>query len=129
MDDEMLVPMQARNEIESKIILKAWEDESYRQSLIANPRAVLSEEIGKPIPDGGSFVVVEEKPNSFYLVLPQKPRLIEEVIHESEELTQTELESVAGGAIAVVGTDKWNVVYAGANRYTKFYVVFMGAGG
>ncbi|MGF1575122.1 MAG: NHLP leader peptide family RiPP precursor [Cyanophyceae cyanobacterium] len=126
MDDEMLVPMQARNEIESKIILKAWEDDAYRQSLIANPRAVLSEEIGKPIPDGGSFVVVEEKPNSFYLVLPQKPRLIEEVIHESEELTQTELESVAGGAIAVVGTDKWNVVYVGVKKSTKFYVVFSG---
>jgi hypothetical protein len=126
MDDEMLVPMQARNEIESKIILKAWEDDAYRQSLIANPRAVLSEEIGQPIPDGGSFVVVEEKPNSFYLVLPQKPRLVEEVIHESEELTQAKLESVAGGAMFVVGTNKWNVVYGGPTFNSKFYVVVTG---
>ena len=127
MDDEMLVPMQARNEIESKIILKAWKDESYRQSLIANPRAVLSEEIGQPIPDGGSFVVVEEKPNSFYLVLPQKPRLGEEAIHESEELTEAELESVAGGTALVVGTNKWNVVYIGTYKSSKFYVVMTGS--
>ncbi|MGF1575902.1 MAG: NHLP leader peptide family RiPP precursor, partial [Cyanophyceae cyanobacterium] len=122
---EMLVPMQARNEIESKIILKAWEDDTYRQSLIVNPRAVLSEEIGQPIPDGGSFKVVEEKPNSFYLVLPQKPRLVEASIHESEELTQAELESVAGGAVMVIGTKKWNVVFADSTN-SKFYAVFSG---
>ena len=71
-----------------EIVAKAWADEAFKQRLLAEPNVVLKEE-GLELPQGVEFRVVENTPNVVYLPLPPTP---------SEELSDEQLEQVAGGA-------------------------------
>ncbi len=63
-----------RHEQEAKIIAKAWQDEAFKQELISNPKATLIRELGlEDVPDSLEIRVLEENPNTRYLVLPMKP--------------------------------------------------------
>ena len=78
-----------RQEIEAKLIAQAWQDDSFKQELITNPKSVFEKE-GIPLPESIEIRVVEESSDCLYLVLPMKPS-------EIEELSEAELESIAGG--------------------------------
>ena len=54
-----------------QVMAKAWEDEAFKQRLVENPRAVLQEQ-GLPLAAGKSVRVVENTPDTVYLVLPPK---------------------------------------------------------
>ena len=54
------------------LIVKCWEDDKLKSSLIDDPNRVLQAN-GITIPSGVSFVVVENEPNRVHLVLPSKP--------------------------------------------------------
>lgn len=104
-----------RNEIEAKIIAKAWQDEEFKQELLSQPRATIIREWGlKDIPDNVDIKVIEENPNTLYMVLPMKP-----VTTNGEELSEEQLEAVAGGlclpaiaATVAIAKTLWN----GINR-------------
>ncbi len=82
-----------RNELEAKVIAKAWQDEEFKQELLNQPRATIIREWGlRNIPDNVDIKVIEENPNTLYMVLPMKP-----VIANGEELSEEQLEAVAGG--------------------------------
>jgi hypothetical protein len=87
--------MTNRKEIEKQIAIKALENSEFRQQLITNPKAILSQELGKQLPDDITVEVVEETNKKIYLVIPS------EVV--SEELSEEQLEAVAGGNWIVVG--------------------------
>ena len=55
------------------LIMKAWEDETFKQRLVENPR-VLLEEHGINVPDDVEVVVVENTPKRIHVVLPSEPR-------------------------------------------------------
>lgn len=76
-----------RQEIESKLIAQAWQDESFKHELLSNPKTAFENE-GISIPESIEIRVVEETSDCLYFVLPMQP---------SEELSDAELESVAGG--------------------------------
>ena len=84
--------MNQRQQLEQKLIEKAMKDESFRNQLIENPGAAIEAETGMKIPDYILIKVLEEDPQSVYLVLPQLPLQNNEM-----ELSEAELESVAGG--------------------------------
>lgn len=84
----MNTPM-TRQEIEEKIIARAWQDESFKQKLLSSPRAAFEKE-GIDLPSSIDINVVEETPTTLYFVLPVNPDL-------TEELSDAELEAVAGG--------------------------------
>jgi hypothetical protein len=85
-----------RHDLEAQIITKARQDETYRQRLLADPKAVYSEELAKlqpgaTLPATVSIQVVEETATTLYLVLPSNPDTTQGV------LTEEELEAIAGG--------------------------------
>ena len=78
-----------RQEMEDKLVARAWQDESFKQELLSNPRAAFEKE-GIPLPESINIQVVEETADTIYFILPLQPS-------ETEELSDAELESVAGG--------------------------------
>jgi hypothetical protein len=79
-----------RREIESQLIAKAWKDETFKQELISNPKAVFARELGQELPENLKIKVLEETADTIYLALPRSPQV-------SEELSDEALEAVAGG--------------------------------
>jgi hypothetical protein len=88
-----------RAEIERRLIEKSLQDESLRQRLLADPREALEEELGTQLPDNVEVRVVEESADTIYLVLPNSSPLV----GEDEELSDQELEMVAGGSSSQSG--------------------------
>jgi hypothetical protein len=90
---------QNRKEFEVNLITKAWQDDAFKQELIANPRAVYQSELGQSIPENLQIKVLEENSNTLYLIVPQKPEV-------SEELSEEALEQVAGGGRYMAHSNK-----------------------
>ena len=78
--------MTTATDLRNQILSRAAEDDDFRARLIANPKAAINSEIGTDIPDGFDVVVLEDSATTAHLVLPPSP-----------ELTEAELEMVAGG--------------------------------
>ena len=97
---EALEALQNRSEFENKLVVRAYEDEAFRQELLADPKSVYEREMGISIPDSFSIEIVEEKPNTIYMVLPQKT----EAAQAEGELSDEALEAVAGGGSWMVGS-------------------------
>jgi Nitrile hydratase, alpha chain len=89
-----------RDEVERRIIQRSIEDESFRQRLIEDPKAAVEQELGTRLPEEVRVVTVEETADTIYLVLPSTP--MEDA--EGGELSDLELEEVAGGAGGVTAT-------------------------
>jgi hypothetical protein len=85
----MISSSMTKKEIEESLIAKAWQDSSFKQELISNPRLAFQKE-GITLPEGLNVNVLEENASNFYLVIPAPP------IAEGE-LSEAELESIAGG--------------------------------
>ena len=84
--------------IESTIVARALKDEAFKQALLSNSavaKAEIENELGEALPEGFSINVVQETPNTAYIVLPYTP--------SNESLTEEQLESVAGGGHRVRG--------------------------
>ena len=59
-----------RQDLEAKIVARAWADEGFRQRLKTDPRGTVSEETGISVPESVQIEVVEETPETAYLVIP-----------------------------------------------------------
>lgn len=96
-----------RSDFENNLVIKAYEDEAFRQQLLADPKTIYEQELGTNIPDSFKIEVIEEQPNTIYLVLPRKA---EEAGAEGE-LSDEALEAVAGGGWAVGSRRNWVVAW------------------
>lgn len=91
-----------RQELEARIVAKAWQDEAYRARLLADPRAVLQEEIHADypevnLPEDLKVTVVAESVGELTLVLPVNPQSV-----AGEALSDESLDQAAGGLFGVV---------------------------
>jgi hypothetical protein len=82
---------QERAEQWGQVVARAWGDETYKQRLLSDPKAVLAE-AGLPIPPNVTLQAHEATPTQVHLVLPPPPRE-----RDGDKLTEAELEQVAGG--------------------------------
>ncbi len=87
--------MTTATELKTQILSKAAQDSDFRARLIANPRAAISDETGTTIPERFDVMVHEDSATTAHLVLPPSP-----------ELTEAELEMVAGGR-GYMGSPIW----------------------
>ena len=78
--------MTTATELKDHLLTKAAEDGDFRARLLADPKAAISAEFGRTIPEGFDVVVHEDGATTAHLVLPPSP-----------ELTEAELEKAAGG--------------------------------
>ena len=93
--------LEQRSATEHELIKKAWADDSVKNELITNPKALLAKEMGlDSLPDSVNVKVLEEDENTLYLVIPKNPGTIEEGDADAsvdEELSEDALKAVAGG--------------------------------
>jgi hypothetical protein len=82
----------SRAEIESTLVQRSMEDDSFRQRILDDPKAVVEQELETQLPEDVEVKVVEESQQTIYLVLPSTSPIV-----EGEELSERELEEVAGG--------------------------------
>jgi hypothetical protein len=78
--------------IDSIIVARALRDEAFKQALLRNSavaKAEIERELGEALPEGLSINVVQESPNTAYIVLPYMPLI--------EGISEEQLESIAGG--------------------------------
>lgn len=92
--------------LEAQLLTRAIQDPAFREKLVSNPKAVLAEE-GLNVPDDVQINVLQESSTQYYLVLPALE--LPESIGEVAELSDEELEAVAGGA----GLDSQNRNWTG----------------
>lgn len=78
-----------RGAVEQALVRKSLQDESFRQRLLADPKATIEQELGRELPADLEVRVLEEAPKTLYLVLPPSKA--------SGELSDAELDAVAGG--------------------------------
>ncbi len=84
-----------RAEMERRLIERGLEEESFRQTLLADPRAAIEEELETRLPEGIRVLAVEETADTIYLVLP--PATSRAAEQGEGELSYRDLEGVAGG--------------------------------
>ena len=85
---------QVKKQIEAALIAKAQTEPAFRQALLKNSKAAIEKEFGVKLPAGAELKVVEETATTNYLVLPASAE---------GELSDADLEKVAGGWIALFG--------------------------
>ena len=91
---------QRKQEIVEIIISKAWEDTSFRKDLLTDPVSAIEKLTGVKVllPEGKSLVITDQTDKSkVYVNIPAEPEI------ENMELTEEQLEAVAGG-----GQRIWN---------------------
>ncbi|MFZ4509339.1 MAG: hypothetical protein ACOYNJ_00145 [Candidatus Nanopelagicales bacterium] len=81
-----MAPTPTRSEVEAIIAERIAADPAFRDTLLADPRAVLSEVVDVNIPEGVQIVLHEESLTQIHLT-----------IASSGSLTESDLELVAGG--------------------------------
>jgi hypothetical protein len=86
-----------RQELEAKIIALAWQDAEFRRKFLADPKAQFEQHLGTKLPDSLKITAHQEDENSLHFVIPMKPRA------PTEELSDEDLEKIAGGAPRVAG--------------------------
>lgn len=70
-----------KDRLRDELIYRSWQDEAFRQELLANPAAVLQREYPEAFPDGKvpevlAIKVIAEESNTLCIVLPEKPDLM-----------------------------------------------------
>jgi hypothetical protein len=85
----------SRKDVKDMIVRAALKNEEFRESLRANPKLALERALATTLPEDLEVVLLQETDTKVYIVLPTQ------IPNETSELTDAELEEVAGGFFGV----------------------------
>jgi len=102
-----------------QLVARAWGDAAFKARLLAEPAAVLAEH-GIPVPPGVEVRAVENTDRVLYLALPPAP---------SDELSDEQLDAVAGGDTASTGGTAGTVASFTSTLSSVFCVGTAGSAG
>jgi len=91
---ELTATQKKSQELLQTIITKSWEDESFKQELIANPIDAIEKVTGERVnlPEDKTIIVKDQTDDSVvYINIPSEPKM------EDLELSEEQLEVIAGG--------------------------------
>ena len=80
-----------RGQLWDKIVEQAQKNPKYYSALKSDPRSLMEKQLGTAIPKSLNIKVLEETPDTYYIVLPAFAK-------EGAELSDSDLEKVAGGS-------------------------------
>lgn len=84
-----------RQELQARVIQRAMNEDAFRQALIADPTSTIFKELGLDyIPGGPKFQILEETPETLYLVLPMSKEQIAAAANSGQMLGDDELRSL-----------------------------------
>ncbi|HUJ00304.1 MAG TPA: NHLP leader peptide family RiPP precursor [Usitatibacter sp.] len=83
---------EAANAVVGRLIKKAWNDASFKSRLLADPRRAVADAVAVELPATIQVRVHEDTAGLSNLVLPVNP--------DAEDLSDTDLDSIAGGALS-----------------------------
>jgi hypothetical protein len=86
-----------REQMERRLVQRSLQDDAFRRRLLEESKRTVEEEIGTRLPEGVRVVAVEETAETIFLRLPGTSPLGD----EGGELSDRELEAVAGGALGL----------------------------
>ncbi len=66
--------MSTNDSLKKQIIQKAWEDPTFKEDLLTNPKSAIQKAFGITLPETIELISVEEKVNQFYLIIPANPK-------------------------------------------------------
>ena len=85
-------------ELQARLIARAWDDEEFKRRLLSDPKAAIGDELDIELPEDLEIEVVEETATKICLVLPVSPR-----DGSDQELLDEAIDAVAGGIIGYPG--------------------------
>ena len=70
--------MRSGDQMLQQIVQKSAVDDSFRQALLSDPKATISEELGVTIPESMTIKIHESDMQTVHLALPPDPNITEE---------------------------------------------------
>jgi hypothetical protein len=86
-----------RAEVERRLVERSLKDDDFRERLLSEPEATIERELGVRLPEEVRVVAVEETAATIYLVLPPSATAGAQEEALGGELSERELQEVAGG--------------------------------
>ncbi len=104
-----------RLEMEAALVKKCWQEPEFRKQVVADPKGMFEKATGQKLPGDFKIFIHEEDRNTFHLSIPPAPK-------DASELSDDELERVAGGTEIVLGvtlimTATMGIAAAGSAAY------------
>ena len=101
-------PALTRHDLEAKIVKRCWQDDEFHKEFVADPRGVFVRYLQVPASNLPQIVVHQEAPGSWHIVLPPQPA-------DANELSEEDLEKMAGGTTPIVATEVLIIVTVAAS--------------
>ena len=97
-------PAITKHDLETRLIEKCWKDPEFRRQVLADPKGTFEKQLGR-LPADLKILIHEDSANTLNFTLPPTPS-------NSAELSDEELEKVAGGTEVIAATVALSVVTA-----------------